>query len=72
MEKGEVEYAERTALNMLDKWNDTANVVEKNTGYYYELQTVIKDAVHIGIQMAIYGNVEFDENGEGCVTRERG
>jgi len=63
MEKGKVETAERIALNNLDKWNDVAGVVAPHTGYYYELQAVIKDAVHIGIQMAIDGKVKLDESG---------
>jgi len=63
MQKGKIETAERIALNNLDKWNDVAGVVEPHTGYYYELQAVIKDAVHIGIQMAIDGKVKVDESG---------
>lgn len=63
MEKGKVETAERIALNQLDRWNDIAGVVEPHTGYYYELQSVIKDAVHIGIQMATSGKVLFDSEG---------
>ena len=63
MQKGLIETAERTALNQLDKWNEVACIVEQHTGYYYELQQLIKEAVHIGIQMAILGKVKFDETG---------
>lgn len=63
MQKGKIETAERIALNQLDRWNDVAGVVEQHTGYYCELQAVIKDAVHIGIQMAINGKVDFDNEG---------
>jgi len=63
MEKGKLETTERIALNNLDKWNDVAGVVEPHTGYYYELQAVIKDSVHIGIQMAIDGKVKVDKSG---------
>lgn len=63
MQKGKIETAERIALNQLDRWNDVAGVVEQHTGYYYELQAVIKDAVHIGIQMAINSKVDFDNEG---------
>ena len=63
MQKGKIETAERIALNNLDKWNNVSGIVEQHTGYYYELQAIVIDAVHIGIQMAIQGKVEFDENG---------
>lgn len=45
----------------LDKWNDSTGVFPNDSGYYYEIQSVIEDAVHIGIQMAIYGNVEYED-----------
>jgi len=53
MKKGEVESAERRALNLFDKWNDVTGYVPKHSGYYYELQGIIKDAVHCGIQEAL-------------------
>jgi hypothetical protein len=62
MKAGVVKEAERMALNQFDNWNDVAGFVEKHTGYYYEIQGVIGDAVHIGIQMALYSKVEFDED----------
>lgn len=64
MTRGKVEKAERLALNEFDKWNDVTGFVEEHCGYYYELQAVIKDAVHIGIQMAINGKVQYDEEGD--------
>ena len=63
MTQGEVEYAERVALNNFDKWNDVAGVVQKHTGYYYEIQSVIIDSVHAGIQMAIHGDIKVDTDG---------
>lgn len=63
MNKGQVDKAERLALNEFDKWNDVTGVIQENTGYYYELQAVIKDAVHIGIQIALKGKVMYDEDG---------
>lgn len=63
MKKGLVNEAERIALNQLDKWNDIAGFVKKHTGYYYEVQGLIEDAVHIGIQMALNEKVDFDEEG---------
>lgn len=53
MKVGEVESAERRALNLFDKWNDVTGYVPKHCGYYYELQAVIKDSVHCGIQQAL-------------------
>ena len=53
MKKGQVESAERRALDLFDKWNDVTGFVEKHTGYYYEIQGCIKDAVHCGIQEAL-------------------
>lgn len=63
MTKGQVEEAERIALNRLDKWNDVAGVLEKHTGYYYEAKGVVLEAVTIGIQMALHGAVHFDGDG---------
>jgi hypothetical protein len=63
MTKGSVETAERKALNELDKWNDVTGFVQVDTSYYYEIQSVIKDAVHIGIQMALNGKVEYKKDG---------
>lgn len=52
MTKGEIEGAIRRALNLFDQWNDTTGFVVKNTGYYYELQGCIEDAVKCGAQAA--------------------
>ncbi len=53
MKLGEVRSAVRRALNLFDKWNDYVGLVRKHTGYYYELQSIIEDAVHCGIQQAL-------------------
>ena len=53
MTKGQTESAVRRAYNKLDEWNDVAGVFERDTGYYYEVQGVIEDAVHCGIQAAL-------------------
>lgn len=53
MQKGEVESAERRAINLFDEWVDVTGFVQKHTGYYYELQGIITDAVHCGIQQAL-------------------
>ena len=53
MQKGEIESAERRALNLFDKWNDVTGCIPKHCGYYYEIQGIIKDAVHCGAQQAL-------------------
>lgn len=63
MKTGQVEKAERIALNQFDKWNEVTGFVQEHTGYYYEIQALIKEAVHIGIQMATQGKVTFGDNG---------
>lgn len=64
MKKGEVDYAVRQAYNIADEWLKDTGVIEMNTGYYYELQGVIENAVHVGLQMAINGSVNYDEDGD--------
>jgi hypothetical protein len=63
MKVGEVSNAIRRALDILDKWNDCVGVVQKHTGYYYEMQGVVEDAVHCGIQGALkeYRKLESEE-----------
>jgi len=51
--KGEIEYAVRRAHNIFDYWNEQTGFVGKFTGYYYELLSVIEDAVHCGTQVAV-------------------
>ena len=51
--KGRIATARRRAENKLDEWNDIAGIFVKNTGYYFEIQSVIEDAVHCGVQAAL-------------------
>ena len=51
--KGEIDYAVRLALNILDEWVDVTGVVTKFSGYYYELQGIVEAAVHCGFQRAL-------------------
>lgn len=53
MTKGQMETAIRRALNLFDAWNRVTGYVPEETGYYYELQSVIEDAVHCGAQAAL-------------------
>lgn len=64
MNKGTVSDAERKALNVLEEWNDVTGALDVNGSWYRECQSVVEDAVHIGIQMALYGKVEFDKDGQ--------
>jgi hypothetical protein len=50
MTKGQLDNAIRRALNLLDRWNDVTGAVPKESSWYYELQSVIGDAVHCGAQ----------------------
>jgi len=62
MKRGEMEYAKRMALNSFDEWNDCTGFFDKGTSYYYEVQSVIEDAVKIGIKVALYGiNADLDD-----------
>ena len=53
MNRGQLADAKRRALNLFDLWNAVTGFVERNTGYYYELQGVIEDAVECGAQEAL-------------------
>lgn len=64
MTKGQVNDAERKALNVLEEWNDITGALDVNGSWYRECQSVVEDAVHIGIQMALYGKVKLGEFGE--------
>jgi hypothetical protein len=52
MKRGELDNAVRRALNIFDKWNDVTGYVTPHQGYYYEIQSLIVDAVHCGAQAA--------------------
>lgn len=55
MNKGELEYAIRMALNNFDQWVDATGAFAKGTSYYFECQGVIEDAVKIGSIVATFG-----------------
>lgn len=63
MTKGQIADAERRALTQFDKWNDITGALSEGSSWYYECQAVIEEAVHIGIQMALYGGVSYDKDG---------
>jgi hypothetical protein len=55
MNKGELEYATRQALNIFDKWIDCTGALHKGTSWYFECQGCIEDAVKIGAKIACEG-----------------
>jgi uncharacterized heparinase superfamily protein len=52
MTQGELDDATRRALNLLDNWLEVTGCIVKGCTWYYELQSVIEDAVHCGAQAA--------------------
>jgi len=63
IQKGQLDYAKRRALELFDAWNDVTGFIPKFTSYYYELCAVIEDAVEVGSMVAL--NVPFEiKNGE--------
>jgi len=65
MKTGELDNAKRRALNLFDAWNTTTGFVAEHTGYYYELQGLIEDAVECGVQAAL-GIYECLQSEEGA------
>ena len=64
MNKGQVAYAERLALKKFDEWNNTAGAFIPGQGYYSEIEACIEDAVHIGIQIALFEKIHYNDDGE--------
>lgn len=58
MNAAQIEYAERKAKESFDRWNDVASAIETHSSTYCEVMGVIDDAVHIGIQMALFGDIK--------------
>lgn len=61
MNKGQVEYAEQRAVELFNQWNDVTGVFLPGTSYYTEILGCIEDAVHCGIQMALYGKINIKD-----------
>lgn len=62
MTKGQLDFAERKALENFDKWNDVSGVYQVGTSYYEEVRSIIEDAVHIGAQMATIGKINYNKD----------
>lgn len=50
--QGRVEQAKRFAMMNFDHWNDITGFVDPHTGYYYEIEKLINDAVEFGFGVA--------------------
>jgi hypothetical protein len=48
--RGRIDSAIRRIYNKFDEWNSVTGFVAMHTGYYYELQSILEDAVHCGVQ----------------------
>lgn len=53
MTQGEMKDAQRRALNILGKWIEVTGAMQVGTSWYYELQSIVEDAVHCGAQAAL-------------------
>lgn len=49
---GRLQQAKRFALMNFDKWNDVTGFVTPHTGYYYEITSLVEDAVEFGFGVA--------------------
>lgn len=71
MQKGQIERAERRALVILDEWIRTTGVFHEQGSYRYEIEGIIKDAVHIGAQEACGVYVKLDSEESSFDTKEK-
>ena len=53
MTKGQKDYAIRKAHDVFDKWNEVTGAIKPHTSWYYEILSVIEDAVDIGAKTAL-------------------
>ena len=61
-------YARRRALQVFDEWLDVTGLVERYSGYYDELCSIIETAVDIGQMVAL--DVPFHINDDGEAVEE--
>lgn len=61
MQKGQNNYAKRKALELFDSWNDVTGVITKFGCHYYEICSVIEDAVEIGSMIALGIDIEIKD-----------
>lgn len=53
MNKNQLDYAIRRALNIFDQWNDVTGIFTRDCSAYGEITGIIEDAVHCGAQEAL-------------------
>lgn len=53
MTKGQLDYANFRARRIFEDWNDLTGAVPRGSSLYYELLSVLEDAVHCGAQTAL-------------------
>jgi hypothetical protein len=64
---GELIDAKRRALNIFDAWNQVTGALEPGSSCWYEMQSVIEDAVDCGAQAAT-GNFRRLDGEEGPIA----
>ena len=62
-------YARRRALQVFDEWLDVTGLVERYSGYYDELCSIIETAVDIGSMVAL--DVPFHINDDGEAVEDK-
>ena len=53
MNRGQLDYANRKAMQCFDEWNNVTGIITPCCSTYNELQGVIEDAVNIGAMVAL-------------------
>jgi hypothetical protein len=71
MTVGEKEYAGRKALEHFDKWNDITGYPEKLSSYYYEITSIITDAVDIGAKVALGLPIDLSDYGDDGICKDK-
>ena len=61
MNEGQVDYAERKAMELFDEWNNCTGIFIPGTSYYAEIEACIIDAVHCGIQMTLFNKIQIED-----------
>ena len=64
MKVSQIEYAKRRALQVFDEWLDVTGLVERHSGYYDELCSLIETAVDIGSMVALEVPFHINDDGE--------
>ena len=62
MNKDKLNKALEIVRERFSNWNEITGAIPEQTSTYYEIESMIEDAVHIGIQMWLYGHIWLDEN----------